>query len=127
MDKKNIVIVILSLAILVGIFSFYLYDQEKTIKDFDVVYYSEHSSSGGDRILNITYSVRDGTITSCEGSYFFSGTDGDRTEPCDLTKLKNQESPFVVQNLITEYSKGEKMSDEVIDGPSRYSWQIILK
>jgi len=127
MDKKNITIAILSLIIVIGIFSFYFYGQEKTYKNFDVVYYSKYSSSGGDRILDITYSVRDGSITSCTGNYFFSGTDGDKTESCDLTKLKNQESPFIVQKLITEYSKGEKMSDEVIDGPSTYRWQIILK
>jgi len=127
MDKKNIIIAILSLIIIVGIFGFYFYSQDKIIKDFNVVYYSKYSSSGGDRILDITYQVRNGAITSCEGNYFFSGTDGDKTEVCDLTKLKNQESPFIVQKLITEYSKGEKMSDEVIDGPSTYRWQIILK
>ena len=65
-------------------------------------------------------------ITSCKGDYFFSGTDGVKTESCNLTKLRNQEYPFVLEKLITKYSKGEKISDEVNGGSFYYHWQIIL-
>lgn len=127
MDKKDITIFVLVLIILGGVIGFYVLNQEKSIKTFDVKYNSKYSSSGGDRVLDIIYSVQDGVITSCEGSYTFSGTDGNQTEACDLNKLKNKQSPFVVEKLLTEFSKGEETKGEVRDGPLTYNWEIIVK
>lgn len=126
MDKKKTVAV-LSLIIVIGVFGFYFYNWDKTIKNFDFVYYFRSSSSGGDKVYNITYSVRNGTITSCKGNYSYFGTRETKTESCTVTKLKNNLSPFHFGKIKTEYSKGEKMNEEVIDPPLKYRWQIIPK
>lgn len=103
-------------------------------KNFKVDYHAEYSSSGGDRFLDIVYTVRDGVVVSCEGTYSFPPSSGQRgaginknnIEQVDVQKLKNgnYNVPIV---LITSIAKNQKMSDEVNDGSSMYRYRIILR
>ena len=102
-------------------------------QNFDVEYYAEYSSSGGDRILNITYYVREGVIVNCKGTYSFppsseqqsSGIFENNVEKCNLLKLikKEYNAPTA---LITSFQKNQKNSDEIIDGDSRYRYKIVF-
>ncbi|MEI8363947.1 MAG: hypothetical protein WCF78_00625, partial [archaeon] len=67
-------------------------------------------------------------VISCTGGYEFDGGDGQQSsEACNLDQLINQESPFVLETgLITKISKKDKLSDEVTNGPTTYSYNIQL-
>ena len=127
MDKKRVKTIIISLIIIAGIVAISLLGQEKIIEDFDVAYSSWGASSGGNRMLNITYSVQSGSVVSCEGAYFYFGTGGNGVEECNLTKLQNQEHPFKLERFITKYSTNEKLKGRVTDPPYGFSWEIILQ
>ena len=99
--------------------------------NFAVKYYATYTSGSGDRILDITYSVKNGMIVSCEGTYSFppsqaqrdAGITADNQEPCDVNTLRNNQYN-VPLNLITRIGK---MSDEVTDGDFSYRYQVILE
>ncbi len=98
--------------------------------NFNVEYYAKNSSSGGDRILDIVYIVKNGIISSCTGSYLYplstmqreSGKTGDNVEQCDLNKLLRKEYNVPLE-LITTYNN-QKITDTVQDGPSLYKYRI---
>ncbi len=104
-------------------------------QNFKVDYYATYSSGGGDRILNITYFVEKGTITSCDGTYSFppsqsqqdAGIFENNVEPCDVQKLTNPGSYNVPVTLITSVSPYQKTYDEVTDGPSFYRYRITIE
>ena len=102
-------------------------------QNFTVDYYATYSSSGGDRILNISYAIENGAVSSCQGTYSSppsqeqenKGIFNNNIEKCDIQKLKNKEYnvPLVI---ITNISKNQKMSEEFTDGLSFYRYKIIL-
>lgn len=103
-------------------------------KNFKVDYHAEYSSSGGDRFLDIVYTVRDGVVVSCEGTYSFppssdqrgAGINKNNTEQVDIQKLLNRDYNVPIV-LFTSVAKNQKMGDEVNDGNSMYRYRIILK
>ena len=84
--------------------------------------------------MDIIYTVRNGVIVSCEGTYSFPPTSEQRgagifknnVEQCSIQKLKNREYNVPLE-LMTSISKNHKMSDGVNDGNSSYRYRIILK
>ena len=124
---------IVVLILIGGIFYLYRASQEPT-QNFKVDYYAEYSSSAGDRMLSITYSVREGVIVSCEGTYSFppsseqmsAGMFENNVEQCNIQKLENNEYNVPLE-LITSISEDQKRSDEVRDGSSMYKYQIRVE
>jgi len=129
MNKKIIywIILVIIIAVIIALF-FIIKANKATSENFKVNYSSTYSSSGGDRVLNISYMVRDGVVISCTGGYEFDGGDGlQNSEACNLDQLINQEAPFILETgLITKLSKKDKLSDEVTNGPTTYSYNIQL-
>lgn len=100
------------------------------IDSFTVRYFSRDISSGGTRIWNVTYTVRDGEIVSCDGNYTAEMRDGTTSTPCDVERLKSENSFSegnygVAINLTTSILPGEPTSGKYHYGPYSYSWEII--
>lgn len=122
--KRSIVLgIIIVLLILVGIYSYYSFT--KPSDNFSVKYFASYVSSAGNRYLNITYHVEKGAIVSCGGTYTTDMTDGINIENCDVQKLKNKEYNVPI-NLITNLSRNQQMKGEVLEGPGKYSWEILI-
>ena len=94
-----------------------------TTELFTVKYYASHSSGGGTRTLNITYTVKNGEIVSCDGTYIADMTDGKNSSVCEVEKMKTKQYNVPLE-LITTLSQDTK-SGEVRDGSSWYTWEII--
>ena len=125
--KKHIVMIfcIISVFFLTGCSS-----HDTNPSTFGVKYYAKHSSSGGDRILDIIYTVTDGEIRSCEGTYSYplsseqreEGNFDNNMESCDVNKLRAKEYN-VPQNYITK--NDVKTGSESVPPGGRYVWEIL--
>jgi hypothetical protein len=135
MEKRGLANGILAWIIILGaIGSCLMCSSRRPIKDFKVEFHGQYSSSGGDRILDVVYTVRNGVVVSCTGTYSYppsqdqlnAGIGKNNVALVDLLKLKNRDynAPIV---LISAIKKGQKVSDEVDDGRSSYRYRIILK
>lgn len=84
-------------------------------KTYSVEWYGKQSSSGGDRVLDITYIVKKGKITACEGTY----THADNIEACDVSQLENYNAPFYLVKYDSNNLSGS------ISGKFSYKWKVI--
>lgn len=116
-------VLLLILLLIIGCTKQFIVEPEK----FDVKYYAKYSSSAGTRILDITYTVENGEIISCQGTYTTDMTDGKNVKECNLEALTAKD--YTVYNvpleLITTIPEDQKMSGEVRQGPGSYKWEII--
>ena len=124
MNKCIIILLSLLLLLIIGCSK-----QQTTPNSFIVKYYASYSSSGGTRILDITYRIDNHEIISCEGTYSYPAPVERRGETdvaeCDIERLKSGDYN-VPLTIITELS-GKEMTGEVHDGPSRYNWEVIIE
>ncbi|MFP4523546.1 MAG: hypothetical protein ACOCQQ_01390 [Candidatus Nanoarchaeia archaeon] len=97
--------------------------QNAEINSFSANYYATYSSSGGDRILNISYEVDNNEIVSCQGTYTTATIDEETTTDCELDRLLTQEYNVPLE-LVTQYYLGNE-SYYNNQGRSYYNWSII--
>ncbi|GEM_PF-4017872 len=97
------------------------------INSFKVNYYGHYVSSSGDRILSVIYTVKDGQIVDCNGTYSypasqerFGQTD---SEPCNITKLVSKGYNAPVE-LITSILSNDSRNGSYKYGPEDYYWSI---
>jgi hypothetical protein len=103
------------------------------IQDFKVDFYAEYTSPAGDRILDIVYIVKNGSIATCQGTYSYppsseqelAGDYQSNIEPCRLDKLLNHEYNVPLM-LFTSVFRGQKMSGEFDDGEAMYRYRILV-
>lgn len=134
MDRVFAIAAVAIIALCLLFLAFYAYDASAVlpgqypVHDFDVQYYASHTSSGGDRVLDVRYEVRGGQITSCSGTYAYPGEErgSQSVEQCNVQKLKSSQYNVPLE-LFTELSAGQKMYDAVADGPSSYRYTIFLR
>jgi len=120
--QLSIVLCLFSVLFLVG-----CYSSETSPSTFSVKYYATLTSSGGDRILDIIYTVTDSKITSCEGTYSYPPSSDQRAdgnydnniESCDVNKLDEYNVPHNFPTVSTVKTGSES------DGQSRYEWEIL--
>ena len=102
---------------------------------FTVDYYSKYASSGGDRILDISYRVESGEIVWCEGTYSYppsqeqqdQGIYTNNVEQCDVERLKSKNYNAPVK-LITEITGGRDLKMPLTqEGPGSYSWEVVFE
>ncbi len=99
--------------------------------NFKVKYYATNVSSGGGRILDITYVVFWGSIYSCNGTYSYppsmdqrhEGNWNNNIEKCDVEKLKegNYNAPIKLIHFLNPL----KMRGEHREGPTMYKYKIV--
>jgi len=100
--------------------------------NFKVAYYAIDSSSGtGSRILDITYNVNWGIITSCKGTYLFPAPIEQRNigiyeniEQCNVARLKKGE--YNVPLKLMRFLNVFKINKEFRDGPRMYQYKVIF-
>lgn len=132
MRRRIYVLLLISLVIITIAFSLYFFSiSQVTIMNFKANYYARHTSSAGDRVLDITYTVLQGNIVDCEGTYSSPATTEqmeqgifENVENCDLNKLINKEYNVPLE-LVAYLTKGSKLTKEITDGPSYYRYNII--
>jgi len=120
---SKILYIFLIILLILGIFLVYLEINHKFKNNFTVFYYESYSSSGGDRILNISYVVSNKEIIDCDGFYTFNGLNP-KNESCDVVKLKNKERPFVLSKYFFEIN--DSLKGFYRYGPLFYSWEIVI-
>ncbi len=99
--------------------------------NFKVKYYATNVSSGGGRILDITYVVFWGSIYSCSGTYSYppsmdqrhEGNWNNNIEKCDVEKLKNGKYNAPVK--LIHFLNPIKMIGEHTVGPRMYKYKIV--
>ena len=126
MKKMEIVYISIIVVLLIVIVLLLSQNLKSYPTEFDVKYYGTYSSGAGDRILNITYHVKDGEITSCDG-YYSSPAPVERlgeqdVEECSVHKLVWGYN--VPKFLVIELGSDVQLEGEKRDGPSYYSWKI---
>jgi len=99
--------------------------EEKQIDSFDVELLVVTSSSAGTRTLNVTYTVENGEIISCEGVNKLDLIGNKEEFPCDLETLKSE--GYNIPYLITEIPENGHLEGEAVGGPVTQKWKIILK
>lgn len=95
----------------------------------EVEYYATYSSSAGNRILDINYTLVDDKIVKCSGTYTYpssmeqrlEGYYGNNVENCSLDRL-NSRNYNVPLKLVMEYPS--RFQDEYVDGPSMYMYNV---
>ncbi len=100
---------------------------QQPARNLRVYYYAKYSSSAGDRVLDITYVVRDGRVVSCTGYYSAHMTDYNITEECDVGKLLLPGGYNVPVRIITSVLPGEKLEGEVFEGSGYYRYRIVVE
>jgi hypothetical protein len=125
-------IVLLTVVILILVSGCAKQQSMQPSETFQVEYYGAKASSGGVRILNITYAVEDGFIKDCEGIYSYppdaeQRADGhyeNNVEQCDVVKLRagNYNAPI---HLVTNLPPGGEMRGNGSGYMSNWEWEII--
>lgn len=100
---------------------------------FQVRYYDKCISSSGGKELNITYTVDDGIITACSGTYKHPAPVERRgetdTEPCDVNKILSTDLMFRYPfNVPTDFSMNNLSGEETYfcQGFGNRSWEVLI-
>jgi hypothetical protein len=153
--KWLIVIGILSMVLIAGCIQRTFSDRVISVvfaSEYEVVEYSDYSSSGGDRILNASYIIRNNETVSFDGTYY----NNTGNYSCDLQKFKDNSTQcaiYMTQKNIFDKVKGMQpigsfeheertcyfdkktfvcfnKNDEIVDyieaeGPSYIQWSLV--